>query len=379
MSMRGSGQPPHDLQAIRSVLVAIMATVVSVVAVAQQAPPAEVHEMQGMDAAPAAAGSTMQDMSAMPMDGMPGMDRPHAGHAQSNTSGSANGAAGKPPVSLEEGRKLPADHGGNAHVGDQDGGMSSSMIMPRPDAPTGLPANDHMAPAPPSHTMPAMAPAQMIDMMQMDDQATRGMWLFDRLEHRHGSDGEMTTAWEADGWWGGDIDKLWFRSEGETSARGTQDARAELLWSHAFSTFWDWWLGARDDFGQGGGRQWAAFGVQGLAPYWFDLDATLYVGPQGRTAARLEASYDLRFTQKLILTPDLELNFYGKDDLRHDQRTGLSDADLGLRLRYEFSRRFAPYIGVNWSYRQGGEAAPPTIRNEPAHDVTWLVGVRFWL
>ncbi len=226
--------------------------------------------------------------------------------------------------------------------------------------------------------MATMSPAQMVAVMQMDDQATRGMLLFDRLERRSGDDGEPATAWEADAWWGGDIDKLWLRGEGELTPRGTQDGRAELLWSHAFASFWDWRLGVRDDIGQDHGRQWAALGVQGLAPYWFDLDATFYVGSQGRTAARLEASYDLRFTQKLVLTPDLELNLYGKADPLRQQRAGLSDAALGLRLRYEFSRRFAPYLGVNWGYRQGGTSWPFMRRDEPVHQLNWLAGVRFW-
>jgi copper resistance protein B len=307
----------------------IVASLVVNVAVAQHVNP---HAMDGMDMpAPATSTSSPPAMSDMSMDDMPGMSMP-------------------PPT-------------------------AKAAAQPVSKAP-----NDHVAPPPPVRPMAPMSATQMTDAMQMNDQATRGMLLFDRLEHTRSTDGDMATRWETDAWWGDDIDKLWLRSEGEKGGNDTWDARAELLWSHAFSTFWDWRLGARDDFGGGPSRQWAAFGVQGLAPYWFDLDATFYAGLQGRTAARLEASYDLRFTQRLILTPDLELNLYGKGDPRRDVHAGFSDGELGLRLRYEFSRRFAPYLGVNWSYRNDSQPfrSMPN-RGEPAHELSWLLGVRFWL
>jgi copper resistance protein B len=239
-----------------------------------------------------------------------------------------------------------------------------------------LPPNDHVPPPPPQHQPAPMAPAHMADMMQMDDLAKRGMWLFDRLERTRSVGGDYATAWEAEGWWGSDINRVWLRTEGERGAEGTHDARAELLWGHAFSTFWDWQLGARHDFGQGPDRQWLAFGVQGLAPYWFETQATFYAGPQGRTALRLETSYDLRFTQRLILAPELELNVYGKDDPRRGIRSGLSDVEAGLRLRYEFSRRFAPYIGVEHARRFGEPAGAS--REFARRETIWLAGVRLW-
>jgi copper resistance protein B len=271
-------------------------------------------------------------MSGMPMQSMPGMQMPAASSSTMQASSVAQPSSDKPP-------------------------------------------NDHVSPAAPSHLPSPMSPAQMTRMMQMDDQATRAMWLVDRLERTRDDDGRFATAWETDAWWGNDIDKLWLRSEGETNAQGTRDARAELLWDHAFSTFWDWRLGARDDFGAGPSRQWLAFGVQGLAPYWFDLGATFYVGQQGRAAARLEASYDLRVSRHLLLTPNLELNIYDRRDPLREVRAGLSDAQLGLRLRYEISRRFAPYVGVNWNFQREREMSqhpPPTLER------TWLLGLRFW-
>ncbi|RDD83770.1 copper resistance protein B [Dyella tabacisoli] len=238
-----------------------------------------------------------------------------------------------------------------------------------------LPPNGHVAPPAPHTQMPDMLPEHMADVMQMDDTGERGMLLLDRLERSRSIRGDYASSWEAEAWWGSDINRLWLKTEGEHGREGTQDARAELLWSHAKTTFWDWQLGVRQDFGQGPNRQWAAFGVQGLAPYWFETQATLYLGANGRTAARFEASYDLLFTQRLILTPKLELNLYGKDDARRDMRSGLSDAGAGLRLRYEFSRRLAPYVGVNWTYRRGGG---DSLENKHSRDTTWVAGVRIW-
>lgn len=241
-----------------------------------------------------------------------------------------------------------------------------------------LPPNDHVAPPPPQTVPHLMSPTQMADLMQMDDAGTRGMLLIDRLERSASTSGDYASAWEAEGWWGSDINRLWLKTEGERGSDGTQHGRLEALWGHAWTSFWDVQLGVRQDFGQGPNRQWAAFGVEGLAPYWFETQATFYVGEQGRTAARFEASYELRFTQRLILQPKLELNLYGKDDPQRGISTGLSDVEAGVRLRYEFSRQFAPYVGVNWTRRFGSFDDVPGAVDLHARETTWVAGVRFW-
>jgi copper resistance protein B len=302
---------------------------------------------------------------------MPGMDMPAA-------TVSPSASPRKPMVKTRSKSGSEKD----AAVHDMPG-MSAPAIAPQPPSTvkqTSILPNDHVAPPPPAHTVPPMSATQMTDMMRMDDRATRGMWLVDRFERTRSSDGNLATAWETDAWWGGDIDKLWWRSEGERGGDGVREVRSELLWNHAFSTFWDWRLGLRDDTGGGPARRWIAWGVRGVAPYWLDLDAALYVGAQGRTAMRLEAGYDLRFTRRLVLSPDLELNVYSRDDPRRGIRAGLSDGDLGLRLRYEVGRRFAPYAGVSWAWRRD-RALPPAEPGQqvPRCDRTWLLGVRWWL
>lgn len=213
--------------------------------------------------------------------------------------------------------------------------------------------------------------------MDMRDDAALSKVMVDRLEAFHGRDGNGQ-QWEMQAWYGNDIDKLWLRSEGERSAGALEEADIEVLWSHAVAAFWDTQLGVRQDFGEGPSRTWAAFGIQGLAPYWFEVEATAYVGSSGRTAARLGVSYELLFTQRLILEPELEANLYGKGDPARDIGSGLSDMRLGLRLRYEIRRRFAPYVGIAWTHRFGASADYARADGEPVTDRQWVAGVRWW-
>ncbi|MBA2078052.1 copper resistance protein CopB [Rhodanobacter sp. PCA2] len=213
--------------------------------------------------------------------------------------------------------------------------------------------------------------------MDMRDAAPLGMLRFDRLEAFDGRDGGGQ-RWDLQAWYGSDIDRLWVRSEGERAGGRVGDGDAEALWSHAVASYWDTQLGVRHDFGDGPARDWAAFGVQGLAPYWFALSATAYAAPSGRTAARLRVEYELLFTQRLILQPELEFNLYGKADPQRGIGAGLSDASFGLRLRYEIRRQFAPYLGVSWVRRFGATAAYAREDRRPVSDSQLVAGVRIW-
>jgi copper resistance protein B len=217
----------------------------------------------------------------------------------------------------------------------------------------------------------------MAAMMQMDDTRSLGKVLFDQLEWRHTAEGSAA-VWDAQGWYGGDYNKLWIRSEGERVGGKTHDARADVLWDRNIARWWSLQAGARQDFGEGPSRTWAALGVQGLAPYWFDVEATFYVGEEGRTAARLRTECDLLLTQRLILQPEAELNAYGKADPARQIGSGVSDLDLGLRLRYEFRREFAPYVGVSWRKLFGETADQARSAGAGASDVQFLAGLRIW-
>lgn len=213
--------------------------------------------------------------------------------------------------------------------------------------------------------------------MDMRDNAPQNMLLIDQLEAFHGKDANGQ-SWEAEGWYGNDDDKLWLRTEGERRRGRLDDGDIEALWNHTVASYWSSQLGLRQDVGRGPDREWAAFGVQGLSPYWFELEATGYLGDSGRTAARFRAEYDVLFTQRLILQPEFEVNLYGQSDPARRIGSGLSDAQLGLRLRYEITRQFAPYIGVVWTNLYGRTADFARDDHQVITDRQWVVGIRFW-
>jgi len=203
--------------------------------------------------------------------------------------------------------------------------------------------------------------------------------MLDRLEWRN-ADPDAVTYWEGQAWMGGDINKLWLKSDGSLVKGDAEEASLEGYYSRAVATYWDLQLGARHDFALQGepSRNWAAVGFKGLAPYKFDIDATLYAGKQGRTALRTKAEYELLITQRLVLMPELEANLYGKKDVERGIGSGLANLDLGLRLRYELRREFAPYVGVTWSGKYGDTADLARASGVAVRDTQWLAGVRAW-
>ena len=213
--------------------------------------------------------------------------------------------------------------------------------------------------------------------LQLADEKSFGSVLFDSFELGR-SDGKSSGSYDVLGRFGRDYNKLVIKAEGEVAGGKLQEGRTEALWSHAISTFWDTQLGLRYDSGVGPNRTWLAAGVQGLAPYWFEVDAAAYVGSGGRTALRLSADYELLVTQRLIVQPRIEANFYGKSDPARDIGKGLSDITTGVRVRYEFSRQFAPYIGVEWANRFGQTADLARAAGEQTRNTRYVAGVRFW-
>jgi copper resistance protein B len=234
----------------------------------------------------------------------------------------------------------------------------------------------HVPPDPPGRTMSRMSSDHMIELMGMDDGAGYTMLLLEQLEWGK-SDGDDALLWDGQAWFGDDYNKAWFKTEGEY-VRGDHESRNELLWDRIVTRWWNLQAGVRHDVSEGPSRTWAAFGVQGLAPYWFDVEATLYVGEQGRTALRAAAEYDLLLTQRLILRPEVEINMYGKDDPANAIGSGFSDMEAGLRLRYEIRREFAPYIGVAWTRVYGDTADFARAAGRDATDLQFLAGLRVW-
>jgi copper resistance protein B len=212
---------------------------------------------------------------------------------------------------------------------------------------------------------------------EMNDEARFGRVLLDKLESAKG-DGEHGQNIDLEAWYGNDWDKLWLKADGERSEGRLQSLRKEALWDHAIAPFWSTQLGVRHDTGGGNSRSWAAFGVRGLAPYWFDTTATAYLRSGGAIAARINVRYELLFTQRLILEPEIETNLYSKDDPARGIGSGLSDFELGLRLRYEIRRQFAPYLGVTWRRNLGDTADYARQRGERNKIFQVVGGVRIW-
>jgi copper resistance protein B len=202
--------------------------------------------------------------------------------------------------------------------------------------------------------------------------------LFNELEGRfNGSNTEF--RWEGQGWVGTDYDKLWIKSEGTLQGNGTvDDGQQQFLYSRAITTYFDLQGGLRSDIDSRPTRNWGALGIQGLAPYFFDLELTGYASNAGHLAAKLEASYDLLLTQRLILQPQIEVNLYSKADPVRMIGAGFSDIDTGLRLRYEIDRKFAPYIGVVYEGKFGQTASLAKRAGESTGDFRFAFGMRIW-
>lgn len=200
--------------------------------------------------------------------------------------------------------------------------------------------------------------------------------LFDRLELQGG--GEDPLNWNLKAWAGKDLDKVWLRSEGERASGHTEHAEAELLWGHAIRPWWDVVVGVRHDIEPGPSRDWAAIGLQGIAPYEFDVEATAYLGEGGRMSMRLEAEYELLLTQRLILQPLMELDWYRRDDPERMTGSGWSSLELSLRLRYEIRREIAPYVGVVHARSFGDTADFARAAGRDADDTRVVAGLRIW-
>ncbi len=208
------------------------------------------------------------------------------------------------------------------------------------------------------------------------DRHVNGFVLFDQLEWRSGN-GPGGLSWSNTGWIGGDINRLWFRTEGDTAGDGLDDAQAHVLYGRAVARWWDVVAGVRQDI-QPGAQTWLAFGVQGLAPGFFEVQATAYLSDAGQTAAHVELEYDLLLTNRLVLQPTVEVSLYGKANASIGVGSGLSSGAAGLRLRYHIRREFAPYVGVSW-VRAFGDTADVAHREDVPNGAPRLVvGARVW-
>jgi copper resistance protein B len=212
----------------------------------------------------------------------------------------------------------------------------------------------------------------------MDDDPFVWMVMADRFEWQQGD----AFAWEGTAWFGHDRGRLWLRSEGERDPDHGTDANIEALWGTPVNAWWDVLAGVRHDIANDrlghDGQDWLALGVQGLAPYRFEVRAMAYLGERGQSMLQAEVEYELLLTNKLILQPRIEATAYGRNDAARGIGSALGEVDAGLRLRYEFRREFAPYIGIERAYRFGKTADFARSAGDDVHETRWVAGVRFW-
>ena len=192
------------------------------------------------------------------------------------------------------------------------------------------------------------------------------------------ADGANLRVWNANVWIGKDLEKIWIKSEGEKLNGKTIEAELQILYSKAVAPFWDLQYGIKKDLQPTPDRTWGVIAAKGMAPYLFEVDASLFIGESGRVSMRLDAEYEYMISQKLILSSEIELNIFSKDDEAISIGKGLSNIEAGLRLSYELSREFSPYIGINWGKKYGNTATFSSSEGEDVEDSKIVTGVRFW-
>ncbi len=258
-----------------------------------------------------------------------------------------------------------------------------------PHAGHAMPAADSSVPkgvAPPiptDHAAQAFYPAATMAraraaMIAESGGMTFSQLMLDRLEYR-AHKGANGYAWEGEGWIGGDINRLAFKTEGEGEVGGPlESAELQALYSRALNPWFNVEAGVRQDFRPSPQRTYAVVGIEGLAPYWFEVGAQAFLSTKGDAHLRLEGSYDQRITQRLIAQPAVEVNIAAQDVPDLGIGSGMSNIELGLRLRYEFAREFAPYVGIHWERKLGDTARYARAAGEGASATSLVMGVRFW-
>jgi copper resistance protein B len=354
---------------------------------------------------------------AQPMDpNMPGMAMP-ASKAKPATKPKTKKAVAKPRAAADPhaghemssmpGMAMPAPAQGSSGHGTSPGGVAAQpaapggmpgMNMP-PPAPGGTPARHDMAgmakaaepeavipqapppPAPSDHAADryydptSMADARRVLRMEHGG-GTASQVMADIAEYQSGSGGGY--RWEGQAWYGGDINRFVAKSEGEGTRRdGLDSAELQALYSRAVGRYFDLQAGVRQDFTPHA-RTYLTLGTQGLLPYWFDVEAALFLSTKGEVLGRLTGYYDLRLTRRLVLQPRAEFNLAAQDSPETRTGSGLSDAALDLRLRYEIRHEFAPYIGVSYRRRFGKTADYARLAGEDAEATSFVLGLRAW-
>ena len=216
----------------------------------------------------------------------------------------------------------------------------------------------------------------LVNAMDSDDPTLTKVTI-DQLEHRfHGSDSHQVL--EGDIWIGKDLNKAWFKVDAERSHSELEELNLQTLWSHAVSPYWDVQLGLSHDTRTEPERTRGVVALNGLAPYFWESDISLYVADDGRLSLDSSFELELMFTQKLVLVPELSLSAHSSTEEDFSEGQGLAKFSAAVRLKYEIVREFAPYIGVTWDRALGKTAELAEDNGENPASTAWVAGVSIW-
>ena len=303
----------------------------------------------------------------------PPVTDPHAGHRMAPPPPASSPAPAAEPAMDHDMSDMPiAD---DPHAGHD----MSAMGTPEAETPPPAGASSGPAHAADGYFDPAAIAASRQLLLAENGDVRASAVIIDRLEAGFGQ-GADTYLWDAQGWIGGDINRFWWKTEGSGDFGGRfHDIEVEALYSRAIHPFWDLQTGVRQTWRpDGGDRTDLVLGVQGLAPYWFEVDAAAFLSNRGELTARVEAEYDLRITQRLILQPRFEVDLSAEDIPELGIGSGISSIETGLRLRYEIRKEFAPYVGVEWARSLGQTADFARAEGDDVNDVRFVVGLKAW-
>jgi copper resistance protein B len=279
---------------------------------------------------------------------------------------------------------MAMDHGTMDHATMDHATMDHAAPPSTATSGTDLPAGNAPAPKPPMDRYATRVfPASDIErshrqMMNENGAQTFALVMFNLAEYQphRGRDG---FRWDGEAWYGGDINRLTVKTEGAGAfGNGVDDAEVQALYSRAIDPYFNAQIGVRQDLGRGPKRTYATLGFEGLAPYWFEVEGAVFLSDKGDLLGRLQGYYDQRITQRVVLQPRVELNLAAQDIPASRVGAGLSSAELGLRLRYEIRRQFAPYVGLSWERKVGQTGRYARADGERPTSKGFVAGIRFW-
>lgn len=209
------------------------------------------------------------------------------------------------------------------------------------------------------------------------DDPLLSMVFFDRVEWLAAEERDVF-VWDLESWTGYDLQKVWLKTDGAVHDGEVEEAQIQLLYGQALAPYWDAQVGWRHDFKPGEEQDWLALSLTGLMPFFFETEVALFADAEGAAAFTFETERELMLTQKWVLAPEIELTAFGQNDELRGQGSGLSTLEVGLRLRYEIRREFAPYVGTIWEKSFGNTADFARTTGEPTQETQWVAGIRAW-